>query len=631
MAPSNSNPPISRAWWKSAVVYQIYPISFFDSNGDGIGDLNGIRAKLDYLQDLGVDVLWLSPIYRSPLADMGYDISDYRDIDPRYGTLADWDKLLEGVHARGMKLITDAASRPLSRMDLVVNHTSDEVGSAVPFHEWFVQSRSSKDNPKRDWYIWRPPRFDAEGRRQPPNNWRSVFQGSAWEYDEGTEEYYLHLYVAKQPDLNWENPAVRDAVWDLMRFWIDRGCDGFRMDVINLISKVDGLPDAPITDPEHEYQLASEYFANGPRVHEFVNEMNQKVLSAHDLITVGETPFTHDAGQLAAYVLPANNELNMVFHFELMDLDSPRGTEHRPLVHRRWGLHEFREVIGRWQRFMRAEGFWNAVFIENHDHSRAVSRFGDDSEEWRALSAKMLAVLQISLGGTQYVYQGQELGLKNFPRSWGIEEYKDVASQNYWNRCVFVVADGLRRRGVLKKRMEEAGGAEVDMSDVLDDFQRKARDHARVPMQWDASPNAGFTTGTPWMRVNEDYAAWNAAAQAADPGSVRSFWKEALRVRKAHEVLIYGDFVDICPTHEQVFAYTRSLGDTTALVLLNFTEAEVPFSLGGGNTYPTRASQLVLGNYHYPRESVGVDIGVDADVEVDSMVLRGYEARVYLR
>ncbi|KAG5641407.1 hypothetical protein DXG03_005275 [Asterophora parasitica] len=579
----------SRAWWKSAVVYQIYPISFFDSNGDGIGDLNGIHAKLDYLKDLGVDVLWLSPIYRSPLADMGYDISDYRDIDPRYGTLSDWDNLLKGVHDRGMKLM----------MDLVVNHTSDE-------HEWFVESKSSKENPKRDWYVWRPPRFDAAGRRQPPNNWRSVFQGSAWDYDEASEEYYLHLYVAKQPDLNWDNPDVRQAVWDLMNFWIDRGCDGFRMDVINLISKVEGLPDAPITDPDHEFQLASALFANGPRVHEYIKEMNRKVLSAHDLITVGETPFTHDASQLAAYVLPTNNELNMVFHFELMDLDSPRGGEHKPLIHRDWKLSEFREIIGRWQNFKRAEGFWNTTFIENHDHSRSVSRFGNDAEKWRALSAKMLAVLQISLGGTQYVYQGQELGLKNFPRSWGIEEYKDVASQNDWNR-------------VLKQRTE-ADGKEVDMSDILDGFQRKARDHARTPMQWDATVHAGFTTGEPWMRVNDDYKTWNVSAQVQDSDSVHSFWKEALTIRKANDVLIYGDFVDLCPKHEQVFAYTRTLGNATALVLLNFTEDEVTLSLGSEQDWST--FQLVLVNLDAERQKVGLS---------EVVLLKGFEGRLFLK
>ncbi|KAJ6548649.1 glycoside hydrolase family 13 protein [Mycena capillaripes] len=573
-------------WWKEAVIYQIYPISFLDSNGDGIGDLNGIASKLDYLKDLGVDVLWLSPIYRSPLADMGYDISDYRNIDPRYGTLDDWDKLLAGVHARGMKLM----------MDLVVNHTSDE-------HEWFLESKSSKTNPKRDWYIWRPPRYDANGKRQPPNNWQAQFQGSVWEYDSNTDEYYLHLYLSKQPDLNWENPEVRQAVWDLMTFWIDRGCDGFRMDVINLISKVDGLPDAPVTFPEDEYQDGSTLFANGPRVHEFIQEMNRKVLSQHDLITVGETPFTYSAAELAKYVLPANKELNMVFHFELVDLDTPRTTQHTPFIYRPWKVSEFKEIVTRWQRFERDAGFWNAVFIENHDRARSVSRWGNDSEEWRAVSAKMLAMLEVTLGGTQYVFQGEELGLKNFPREWGIEEYKDVASQNWYHE-------------ILAKRQHESGKEDVDMTDVLDGLSRKARDHGRVPMQWNSSAHAGFTTGTPWMRVNDDYRTWNAAAQVDDDQSVREFWKRALQLRKDHKVLIYGDFTSLSPENEEVFAYTRSYKDWRALILLNFTNRKVSFALPDGNWSKHR---LVFGNY------AGAPDGLTGEVE-----LKGYEGRVYI-
>ncbi|KXN81390.1 Oligo-1,6-glucosidase [Leucoagaricus sp. SymC.cos] len=598
-------------WWKEAVVYQIYPISFFDSNGDGIGDLNGIHAKLDYLKDLGVDVLWLSPIYRSPLADMGYDISDYRNIDPRYGTLSDWDNLLKGVHERGMKLV----------MDLVVNHSSDE-------HDWFLESRSSKDSSKRDWYIWRPPRFDSTGNRQPPNNWRSVFQGSVWDYDEKTEEYYLHIYVSKQPDLNWENPKVREAVYDMMIFWLERGCDGFRMDVINLISKVDGLPDAPISAPGEPYQSASMYFANGPRAHEFIKEMNQKVLSKYDIMTVGETPFTHDATQLAAYVLPANKELNTVFQFELMDIDSPlEGSDRVPLIKKEWKLAELREIIVRWQLYKRDEGFWNAIFIENHDHSRAVSRYGNDSPQWRSLSAKMLAILEVTQGGTLYVFQGQELGLHNFPRTWGIEEYKDVASQNYWNR-------------ILKKRQQEAGTEDVDMSDVLDGFAQKARDHARVPMQWDASPNAGFTTGTPWMRVNEDYQTWNVASGIQDPSSVLFFYKSALKLRKSIYIFVctfllaflkrsnnrnyqtYGEFRDISHDHPQVFGYLRTLGDTQALILLNFKEAPVTFNVDA--SIELNGYNIVLANY----EDV---IATNLDLDKNQVSLRGYEGRVYLR
>jgi len=488
-------------------------------------------------------------------------------------------------------------------MDLVVNHTSDE-------HEWFVQSKSGTNNPKRDWYIWRPPKYDSAGNRQPPNNWKSVFQGSAWDYDEKTDEYYLHIYASKQPDLNWDNPDVRQAVWGLMRFWIERGCDGFRMDVINLISKVEGLPDAPITNPDQLYQPASALFANGPKVHEYIKEMNKKVLHGHDLITVGETPFTHGASQLAAYVLPKNEELNMVFQFELMDIDGPKEGDPVPLIHRDWKLSELKDTIGRWQIFERDQGFWNAVFIENHDHSRSVSRFGNDSDQWRSLSSKMLAMLEITLGGTQYVYQGQELGLKNFPRSWGIEEYKDIASQNYWNK-------------ILEQRKKEANGKDVDMTDVLDDFQRKARDHARVPMQWDATEHAGFTNGTPWMRVNDDYKLWNVSSQISDPASVHSFWKEALRVRKTNDVLIYGNFVDISIGDEQVFAYTRSLGNSTALVILNFKDKEVGFSLGDEQDW--EAFEFVFGNYNYPEASRALKISGN-DIR-----LQGFEGRLYVR
>ncbi|KAJ7348244.1 glycoside hydrolase family 13 protein [Mycena albidolilacea] len=585
-------------WWKDAVVYQIYPISFLDSNGDGLGDLNGIAQKLDYLKDLGVDVLWLSPIYKSPLADMGYDISDYRDIDARYGTLKDWDNLLAGVHGRGMKLM----------MDLVVNHTSDE-------HAWFKESKSSKTNPKRDWYIWRPPKYDAAGDRHPPNNWKAQFQGSVWEYDTTTDEYYLHLFHTKQPDLNWENPEVRQAVWDLMLFWVKRGCDGFRMDVINLLSKVPGLPDAPVTIPEDEYQEASAFFANGPRVHEFIQEMFRNVLSQSDLITVGEAPFTHSPAELARYVLPENKELNMAFHFELVDLDSPRGAERTRFIYRPWKLSELKEIVNRWQTFKREEGFWNSVYIENHDQGRSVTRWGNDADAWRTISAKMLAILEVTLGGTQYVFQGQEIGIRNFPRSWGIEEYKDVASQNFYH-------------GVLAKRQRESGGDpdSINMSDILDGLQKKARDHGRIPMQWDSSAHAGFTTGTPWMRVNDDYPSWNTAAQLDDPQSVHAFWKQALRLRKEHKLLIYGDFQHLVPQHEQVFAYIRAYEGRLALVVLNFTDSDLVFRLPSGEGYSR--FKLVFGNYYTGGDYAGGGI-LDLSCG-DEVSLRAYEGKVYV-
>ncbi|KIY53979.1 glycoside hydrolase family 13 protein [Fistulina hepatica ATCC 64428] len=572
---------VSKQWWKDAVVYQIYPISYCDSNGDGFGDLNGITSKLDYIKSLGVDVIWLSPIYKSPLADYGYDISDYLDIDPRYGTLADWDNLLKSVHDRGMKLI----------MDLVVNHTSDE-------HEWFVESRSSKDNPKRDWYIWRPPKYDAAGNRQPPNNWRSVFQGSAWKFDETTGEYYLHLFVEQQPDLNWENPAVRDAVWDLMKFWLNRGCDGFRMDVINSISKVAGLPDVPVVDPIEEYQRAQQMYINGPRVHEYLREMHEKVLARHDLMTVGEAPFTYDTDAVAEYVLPKNKELQMVFQFELVYIDAKA----EALAPKDWKVPELARILTKWQNLKRDEGFWNAVYIENHDQARSVSRFGDDSDEWRSVSAKMLALLPLAQSGTLYVYQGQELGLRNFPRSWGLEEYKDIASQNYWSK------------GRIKiRRQRQSGSEDVDMTDVLDALQKKARDHGRVPMQWDSTANAGFTTGTPWMRVNDDYKEWNAATQADDSSSVLNFWKGAIALRKQYNVLTYGDFQLLEPQNEQVLAVRRTLDSTAALVILNFSKNTAEIGI------ETSGYKWMYGNYETP-----------ADDDTRILKLRGYEGMVFI-
>ncbi|KAI5120424.1 hypothetical protein M0805_006924 [Coniferiporia weirii] len=590
--------PLCRAWWKEAIVYQIYPSSFCDSNNDGVGDLIGINSKLDYLKDLGVDVVWLSPIYKSPQADMGYDISDYRDIDPRYGTLEDWDQLVKGMHERGLKMM----------MDLVVNHTSDQ-------HEWFKESRSSKTNPKRDWYIWRPAKYDEHGNRHPPNNWKSQFQGSAWEWDEETQEYYLHIYVVGQPDLNWENPDVRNAVWDVMRFWLDRGADGFRMDVINLISKVPGLPDAPISDPREEYQPAPMYYANGPRVHEFLKEMNREVLSKYDrLITVGEAPFTHDMSALAKYVLPDNRELNMVFQFELMDIDSSGQSRDDPLVPRKWKLAELKEVINRWQTYLRAEGFWNSVYIQNHDQARCVSRFGNDSPQWRHMSAKMLGILQITQTGTLYVYQGEEIAMVNAPRSWTIEEYKDVATQNYYKR-------------IFEGRKRDQKCENPDMSDVLDGIQKKARDHSRTPVQWDASKNAGFSDVLPWMRVNDDYPKWNVAAQKDDRSSVLSFYKKLLGIRKAHDIFVYGDFMLIDGENEEVFAFRRALDDRTAFVFLNFTDKNVEFKLpvagDGLENLDIRDHVLLTTNYGDHNEETKIRPG-------SSLTLKGYEGRIYI-
>ncbi|CAE6450622.1 unnamed protein product [Rhizoctonia solani] len=559
--------PLSSEAFKSYCVYQIYPSSFADANGDGIGDLAGIESKLEYIKRLGADVVWLSPIYRSPQNDMGYDISDYQDIDPRYGSLDDWDSLLKKTHELGMRLV----------MDLVVNHTSDQ-------HEWFKESRSSKSNPKRDWYIWRPPKFDGQGNRKPPNNWASIFGGSAWEWDETTQEYYLHLFVTEQPDLNWENPEVRQAVWKLMRWWMDRGCDGFRMDVINLISKVPGLPDAPITQPDREYQSGDKYYCNGPRVHEYIQEMNREVLSRYpNYFTVGESPFTHDPMDLLPYVLPERKELQMMFQFELADVD---GT-HNPLIPRNPRLPEIKSVINKWQTFMFNNRGWNSLYMENHDQARSVSRllgfgtstdrktfdFGlyeEDLKRFWEVGAKLLAILHTTQGGTVFIYQGEEIGATNVPREWGIEEYKDVATINFYNEELSL------RKG--------SGVEKPDMSDIMDGINRKARDNARVPMQWDDSPHAGFTSGTPWMRVNDNYKRINAKNQIDDEHSIFSFWKKMIGVRKVYPLLVHGDFCLLAPEDEKVFMYTREHNGEKALVVMNFSRDGVvvtlPESLG---------------------------------------------------
>lgn len=406
-------------WWKEAVVYQIYPASFLDSNGDGWGDVKGITSKLDYLKDLGIDVIWLSPIYKSPQADMGYDIADYEDIDPSYGTLADVDNLIHETKKRGMKLV----------MDLVVNHTSEE-------HAWFLDSRSSKESKKRDWYIWKPAKYDADGNRQPPNNWAQILgeANSAWTWDEKTQEYYLSLFTPEQPDLNWENPDVREAVHNILRFWLDRGVSGFRMDVINLISKVQTFPDAPISVKDAKYQPGDKYFANGPRLHEWLKELRRDVLSKYDTLTVGEMPFVRDEDEVIKVVGSESGELNMIFNFDLVDIDNVPG-DFKYTLHP-WDARDLKKIVNRLQRLMLERDGWNTLYVENHDQPRSISRYTDDSDEWRSYGAKLLCLMQTTLAGTLYVYQGEEIGMRNIPKEWGPEEYKDIESINFFKKYV---------------------------------------------------------------------------------------------------------------------------------------------------------------------------------------------------
>lgn len=523
--PASSAPPSPR-WWASAVVYQIYPRSYADSNGDGIGDLRGIIDKVDYIASLGVDVVWLSPIYRSPQDDNGYDISDYHDIDPVFGTLDDFDELLSALHARGIRLI----------MDLVVNHTSDE-------HPWFQESRSSLDNPKRDWYIWRRPaeevRADTGGRE--PNNWGSFFSGSAWELDEATGEYYLHLFSRKQPDLNWENPEVRAAVHDIMRWWLDRGVDGFRMDVINFISKDQRFLDGPVVHAP--WGDGAEFYTAGPRNHEFLQEMHREVFGddSDRLITVGEMlGATVESARL--FTDPDRRELDMVFHFEHVMLD--QGAHKWDVVP--FGVLDLKRNVQRWQEGLADRG-WNSLYWNNHDQPRAVSRFGD--EALRERSAKALAVVLHLQRGTPYVYQGEELGMTNAGFA-SIDEFRDIESVNRYRAAI---------------------GAGDDPDATLAALNYMSRDNARTPMQWTAGENAGFTVGTPWMRVNANHDTVNVETEQGDPDSVLNFYRRIIRLRHEEPVVGQGDFTMELPDHERLFAYRRRLEDVELVVLANMS------------------------------------------------------------
>lgn len=560
---------MQKAWWKESVVYQIYPRSFADSNGDGIGDLRGILHKLDYLQALGVDVVWLSPVYKSPNDDNGYDISDYQDIMDEFGTLADWDELLAEMHRRGIKLV----------MDLVVNHTSDE-------HPWFIEARQSKDNPYRDYYIWRPPRAGAE-----PNNWASHFGGSAWQYDEATGEYYLHLFSRKQPDLNWENPKVRQEVFEMMTWWLERGIDGFRMDVINMISKVPGLPDAPVVTPDR-YQPGGVHFINGPRLLEYLAEMKQKVLSRYDILTVGETPQIGPE-QALTLVHQETGALNMVFQFEHMDLDAEQGGQSSRHSFKPWSLLDLKRVITRWQKGLEGRG-WNSNYLTNHDQPRAVSRFGDD-RQYRVESAKLLATFTFLLQGTPYIYQGEEIGMTNvaFP---SIEDYRDIATINLYHEAV------------------EQKGYPAPL--VLAVVHAKSRDNARTPMQWDDSPQAGFTSGEPWIQVNPNYPQINVQQALADPDSIFYYYQQLIRLRRANPVMVYGTYDLILEDHPQIYAFTRTLEGERLLVVLNFSKEMPVFELPGA--VGCSGGELLIGNY--PE---------DAGEDMRRFALRPYEARVY--
>ncbi|MCR5580574.1 MAG: alpha-glucosidase [Pseudobutyrivibrio sp.] len=512
---------MNRAWWKESVIYQIYPRSFCDSNGDGIGDLNGIRTKLDYLQTLGINAIWLSPIYKSPNDDMGYDISDYQDIMTEFGTLEDFDALLKEAHEHGIKIV----------MDLVVNHTSDE-------HKWFIESRSSRFNDKRDYYIWREPKDGKE-----PNNWGSCFSGSAWQWDETTQMYYLHCFSKKQPDLNWENPRVRDEVFNMMTWWCERGIDGFRMDVISMISKVPGLPDGkPV--PESQYGDLSNT-TNGPRVHEFLQEMRDRVLSKYDLITVGECAGV-TIEEAKRYANNQGTELNMVFQFEHTSLDHD---EHGKWTDKRFYLPDLKVNLSKWQYQLEGEA-WNSLYWDNHDQPRIVSRLGDDSP----LSAKCIATVLHLMQGTPYIYQGEELGMTNYPFK-DIEECRDIESINAYNDLV--------------------GSNTMTKEQMLKGICAKSRDNARTPMQWDDSKEAGFTTGRPWINVNPNYKTINAKEEVADDNSVFHYYRKLIDLRrnsKWKDIIVYGHYSLLLEKDEHIFAYTRTLDNSKLLIVCNLCD-----------------------------------------------------------
>ncbi|SFK56508.1 alpha-glucosidase [Halobacillus dabanensis] len=550
---------MERVWWKEAVGYQVYPRSFQDSNGDGIGDLQGMIDRLDYLEDMGIDFIWICPMYKSPKDDNGYDISDYQDILEEFGTMDDFDQLLKEVHKRGMRLI----------IDLVLNHTSDE-------HPWFIESRSSKDNPKRDWYIWRDGKNGGE-----PNNWESIFEGSAWEYDEKTEQYYLHVFSTKQPDLNWENPEVRNALYDTVNWWLEKGIDGFRIDAISHIKKRPGFPNMPNPNKE-KYVSSFDMHMNQQGIHEFLQEFKEKTYDNYDVMTVGEANGVR-ADEADLWV-GDNGKMDMIFQFEHLDLWDQKAEQQLDIL----GL---KKVLTRWQKALEGDG-WNALFVENHDKARVVSTWGDDQIFWRE-SATSIGTMYFFMQGTPFIYQGQEIGMTNvaFP---SIEDYDDVAAKN------------------LYKAKKEHG---LSHSEIMEILWNTSRDNSRTPMQWSSKENAGFTTGSPWMKINPNYKEINVAQQDGDPHSILNYYKDMIRLKKKYGLFTYGTYQLVSEDNPQVYAYTRTMGEKTAIVITNLTNKTASFE----SSYAISTEDLILSN-----------IIVDPHEQGKHFPLKPFEARVYL-
>lgn len=552
-------------WFKDATIYQIYPRSFCDGNGDGIGDLRGIISKLDYIKSLGVDCVWLSPVYKSPNDDNGYDISDYRDIMDEFGTLADWDELVKGLHDRGMKLV----------MDLVSNHTSDE-------HKWFEEAKKSKDSPYHDYYFFREGK--GKNKKKKPNNWTSRFGGTAWEYNKETDEYYLHLFTKKQPDLNWDNPKVRQEIQDIVKFWLDRGCDGFRCDVITYVSKKAGLPDGK----PNVFLQGDENFTHGPHIHEYLKEMHDNVLVNYDYMIVGEGPGM-DLEHAKIYTAPENGELDMVFTFEHVNVDT-----YFQALPRKFSLPRLKKVFDRYQKGLHGIG-WNSLYFENHDQPRSISRFVGDYGDKRAEAAKMLAVALYMMQGTAFVFEGQEIGMCNYP--WKKpEEMQDVLLS-----YICAVVDKIKIVPWAKKI-------------VFNVMKTRARDNGRTPMQWTDGKNGGFSDVAPWIVVNPDYTEINVAKQEADPDSVLSFYKELIKYRKGNEVVINGDFKQYYPKSKDIFCYERAYEGKRLFIITNFKNKEVEFKLPDGVSYTVGKTAL----HNYKEERVLKD-----------MTLKPYEAIVF--
>ena len=551
---------MKKAWRKEAVGYQIYPRSFQDSNGDGIGDLQGVIQRLDYIKELGIDVIWICPMYKSPNDDNGYDISDYQDIMEDFGTMADFDQLLDEVHKRGMKLI----------IDLVLNHTSDE-------HPWFIESKSSKENPKRDWYIWR----DAKTGKE-PNNWESIFGGSAWEYDEETDQYFLHVFSTKQPDLNWENEEVREALYDTVNWWLDKGIDGFRIDAISHIKKRPGLPDMP--NPKKEKYVSSfDMHMNQKGIHTFLQEFKDRTYANYDVMSVGEANGVK-ADEAELWVGKENGKMDMIFQFEHLGLWDAETNPDLDIV-------ELKKVLTRWQKGLEGNG-WNALFIENHDKPRVVSTWGNDREFWKE-SATAMAAMYFLMQGTPFIYQGQEIGMTNvqFP---SIEDYDDVAVKNLY-------------------RLKREEG--VPHQDIMEIIWASSRDNSRTPMQWSDEQNGGFTTGTPWMKVNPNFKTINVEAQEKDENSILNFYKKMIQLKKQEDVFTYGIYDLLLEKDKQIYAYTRTGEDTSMIVITNLSTKEAVCDLG---ELKISSSDLLLNNYD-----------VDSHEELSTFILKPYEARVY--